>query len=643
MMGNNWLTLFCQRIILAFLCLIPFFSSTIYAEERIQNYDVSAVLEKDGTLLVTENITVNAEHHQIKHGITRTYPVRQGIDANYVLKTTFDIDAITADGKPEDYTLTRGYFMDGIAIGKANELVPTGKHTYTIVYRTKGHVRFLDDHDEIYLNAISLDNQFPVDKASFKLTLPDGEKPLMTNAFTGPEGSKEQDYQLTEPMTFQTTKVLPPQSGMTVVVGWRKGLITPPESTFSDWLNEHRTLSLLGLMAGVCIYLLGTWYFIYRKPKKPIIPIFSPPERLSPGLVAWMKKKDFTPVMLQADLMWLAVNGFAKMDLSEKECVKFFEEPVEETKENWITEACKAICKQFYSVDKVVLLGRDGRHPSRSLTNAWAALRKWYKEVTQPLTENSFLPGLIALVGGVYGFYKLLDVIYHPGYTSNMSSLDTIAIPGIYLALAAYLTFSAISGRKGSEYRGIWKRIILPVLKWGFNAFLFLSGAWLLNFDWLIISVFFGVGLIPVLFLLQFSSPLTEEGRNIAEQIEGLRMYIMMAEKDRLAIINAPEDTVEKYEELLPYAVALGCADAWQQRFDPLLESIDYRPSWSTIPDGMSSTAYRDLARESMIDNSPSVIAIRTAIAESESSKSSGGSSGSGGISGGGSGGVGGW
>ncbi len=641
----NRLMRFCQQILLAVCYLIPCLISTAYAEERIHNYDVSAVLEKDGSLLVTENITVNVEHEQIKHGITRTYPVRQGIDENYVLKTTFDVQQVTVDGKPEDYLLTRGYFMDGMAIGKEKELVSKGKHTYTIVYRTQGHVRFLEDHDEIYLNAIGLDNQFPVDKASFKLSLPDGEQPLMTKAFTGKSGEQGQDYKMTAPMTFNTTKELPEKSGMTVVVGWRKGLVTPPEKTFSDWLNEHRTLALLGLMAAVCIYLAGAWYFVYRKPKKPVSPIFTPPENLTPGMVAWMKEKALTPVMLQADLMWLAVNGFAKMDLSEKECVKFFEEPAENAEDNWITTACKAICKHFYAVDHVVLLGRDGRHPSRSLTTAWAALRKWYKTATRPLTERSFLPGIIGLAGGVYAFYKLLDVIYHPGYTNNMSSIDTLMLPGTYLALAVYLTYSAIKGRQGTAYHGIWARIIVPLFKWGLIVFLFLSGAFLLDFDWLIISVFFGVGLVPALFMVKFATPLTEEGRQIADQIEGLRMYILMAEKERLALLNAPDDTVEKYEELLPYAIAMGCADAWQKRFDPMLETIDYRPSWSTIPDGMSSIAYRDLAKESMIDGSPSVTAIRTAIAESESSKSSssffGGSGKSGGGSGGG--GVGGW
>jgi hypothetical protein len=37
---------------------------------------------------------------------------------------------------------------------------------------------------------------------------------------------------------------------------------------------------------------------------------------------------------------------------------------------------------------------------------------------------------------------------------------------------------------------------------------------------------------------------------------------------------------VEKFEELLPCAVALGCAEAWQQRFDKVLSAANYAPEW---------------------------------------------------------------
>ena len=47
------------------------------------------------------------------------------------------------------------------------------------------------------------------------------------------------------------------------------------------------------------------------------------------------------------------------------------------------------------------------------------------------------------------------------------------------------------------------------------------------------------------------------ENRALLDEIEGLALYIGMAEKDRLDAMNPPEQSLEHYQELLPYAVAL--------------------------------------------------------------------------------------
>jgi uncharacterized membrane protein YgcG len=64
-------------------------------------------------------------------------------------------------------------------------------------------------------------------------------------------------------------------------------------------------------------------------------------------------------------------------------------------------------------------------------------------------------------------------------------------------------------------------------------------------------------------------------------EIEGLAMYVT-AEKEFLARINAPEDTAERYERILPYAIALGAGDAWNTRFETILPA-NYKPSWSSV------------------------------------------------------------
>ena len=53
----------------------------------------------------------------------------------------------------------------------------------------------------------------------------------------------------------------------------------------------------------------------------------------------------------------------------------------------------------------------------------------------------------------------------------------------------------------------------------------------------------------------------TALGRPIMDQLAGLRLYLQTAESDRLK--NAPEITAERFEVLLPYAVALDVEKPW--------------------------------------------------------------------------------
>jgi uncharacterized membrane protein YgcG len=138
---------------------------------------------------------------------------------------------------------------------------------------------------------------------------------------------------------------------------------------------------------------------------------------------------------------------------------------------------------------------------------------------------------------------------------------------------------------------------------------------------------------------------LTEKGMQIDAHVKGLRMYIETAEKDRLAVINAPEDTIEKYEEILPYAIALGCAQAWQKRFEPLLEVQHYEPKWTNrTVRGLHSAPVRVADFEKSIGKTISAIAAadaaRRAASSSRRTSSRGGRSSGRGSGGGG---VGGW
>ncbi len=62
---------------------------------------------------------------------------------------------------------------------------------------------------------------------------------------------------------------------------------------------------------------------------------------------------------------------------------------------------------------------------------------------------------------------------------------------------------------------------------------------------------------LNILFFFLLGAP-TALGRQALDEIEGLQMYLSVAEKERLNMEKVPDMTTEHFEELLPYAVALG-------------------------------------------------------------------------------------
>ena len=58
-----------KKIFLLLLFTFPFLS--VQAAEKITKFDARAVVDLDGRVEITENITVNVEHHQIRRGIYR--------------------------------------------------------------------------------------------------------------------------------------------------------------------------------------------------------------------------------------------------------------------------------------------------------------------------------------------------------------------------------------------------------------------------------------------------------------------------------------------------------------------------------------------------------------------------------------------
>lgn len=141
--------------------------------------------------------------------------------------------------------------------------------------------------------------------------------------------------------------------------------------------------------------------------------------------------------------------------------------------------------------------------------------------------------------------------------------------------------------------------------------------------------------------------PLTDKGLALYRYLEGLKMYIKVAEVDRLRMLQSPEgaakleapiDTndarqlVKLYERVLPYAILFGQEKEWNNQLGQYYESLNSSPDWYVG----NNAVFNAVLFSSAINSFSSA-----ATYSNPSSSSSGGSSG-GGFSGGGGGGGGG-
>ena len=173
---------------------------------------------------------------------------------------------------------------------------------------------------------------------------------------------------------------------------------------------------------------------------------------------------------------------------------------------------------------------------------------------------------------------------------------------------------------------------------------------------WKIVLVCSILLLSPVLFFVMIViaalaatlKPLTEEGIRLRRYLLGLRMYISVAEVERLRMLQSPEgaqkvgvavnadDTaqiVKLYERVLPYATLFGLEKEWNRQLGQYYEQIHTQPDWYQGSDMFTAAIFA---------NALSGLSTTTSYSTTASSSSSSSGSSGGGFSGGGGGGGGG-
>jgi uncharacterized membrane protein YgcG len=563
-----------------FLTLIALvFAAPAFAAEQINRFDVLVVVETSGDVVVTETINVTAEGNQIQRGIFRDLPrYFEGQGERYEFR--YRILAVTRDGDEEEYETETEENAYRVRIGDPDVYIENGKHVYELRYRVSNQVRYFESYDEIYWNATGNYWAFPIVQARAIIQLPSGAVVTQSAGYTGKVGEAGSAFRYEaqgDRHNFETTRSLQPGEGLTVAIGFEKGLIDPPAAADQGalWWQRNGALAILvASLGGLFLFLYRSWDRVGRDPAKgPVFPRYEAPSGLSPAGVHHVYYRALNGNRaLIATLINLAIKGRLTIDASGKKETRLVRTPAAPDSHD--------IPREDSALERAIFGGGNTRTLGGQYDSSFTA------------AYTSFQQKLGRKYGSTYFRWNL-------AYT-----LTAFVVSAIAFAIAATQIVNWT----------LWHSLAIVAL-----------------------------ALLNIVFMYLMPAP-TVKGQEVRTEIEGLRLYMEMAEKLQLNAATPgdqkpPMMTKERYERFLPYAVALGVEAPWTKYFEHVLpqEAQSYNPAWSS--GHFTGSHALGAVSSALIANMNS--GVVSAMPQSSGSSGSGGGGSSGG--GGGGGGGGGW
>jgi uncharacterized membrane protein YgcG len=599
-----------HRFALAALLLIAA-TATAAADEVIRSFDTVVRVARDGTLTVTESIVVRAENRDIKRGIYRDFPLTFRDPEGRLRQVSFKLLAVHRDGRPEPHHTARNQQGIRIYAGSENVILRPGQYAYTFRYQTGRQIRWFDGGAELFWNVTGNDWIFPIERASVRVILEDGARPLKWTAYTGRYGERGTDWRgEIEPngeLRVQTTRQLGIREGFSIVAALPPGAVTEPSELQKLYWSflDYKSWIIAGLgFALLLAYYSFVWSAVGRDPKRgTIIPLFHAPPDISPALAnyvhSWGLGKN----------LWRAFTA-ASLSLAVRKLIKF--------EEDGETLTLKAIRTDAPG-------GRDILPPGERVIFDWiksqggearisagngTAVAKVGTDFRQTIEKENkhkffrknfgyFIAGL-ALTAGVV----VAVIVFGNMRPEEYGLIFGACFVGFFVGMFAIPTVMSVASIRHETWT--YKTAIKLLIFGGIVVFIFGQ------FFSVIIAMLGGLGglaeIVPSLlrdypfpfalvggfatlnglFFYLLRAP-TDLGREVMDKLEGLHLYLDTAESARLNM-NAPEITSERFEALLPYAVALDVEKPWAEAFEAALKrayptaenpSAFYRPSWT--------------------------------------------------------------
>lgn len=580
-------------IIIAFF----FFSFPLpaFADEgwNIDTFNSQITIQQTGEVDIVE--TINVDFNTLsKHGIYRDIPYIYE-SQNQKTYTEIMVTEIEQNGEQARYTKSQNDGYIRLKIGDPDKTI-SGKNTYTIHYTAKGILKTFDEQDELYWNVTGNKWPVPITKTTAIVALPSNGL-LKTACYEGYDGSQGQCIsQVESPRSARFTNKQPlgESQGMTIVAGYKKGLVpvisvAQPKTMWEKFISWPSQATLgFSLLFGICTifylwykggrdYWFGDNIFAGKNNQGHIKPIgghetivveFTPPAKLRPAELGVLMDERAHTHDIVSTIVDLAGRGY--LTISELKKTWLF------GKTDYLLTKKQKETKELHAYEKLLL---DKLFEKGSSVNT----------VTVSSLKTTFYQSL----------QEVKQELYKEVVRKQLFSTDPEKVRNNYLIVAICLL---IAGGVITGYSLASEIIFTADIGLG----ILLSG-------------------IILCVMSQFMPRRTAYGRDMFRRGKGYYRFIDTSEKYRQQFFEKKN----MFNEVLPYAIIFGLTAKFAKQMDEI-GIKGTQPSWYIGTHPFTTTAFAS----SMDDFSKS---MSSAIASTPqgSGFSSGGSSG-GGFGGGG-------
>jgi uncharacterized membrane protein YgcG len=488
---------------------------------KIQKFSAEIFVQPDSTINVTE--TIEANFVGAWHGLYRTIPIEYVTPQGFNYSLFVKLDGATDDNghtlKVES-SRERHYLKLKIYVDDATDAV----RTIVLHYRVTNALKYFEDHDELYWNVTGDEWDVPIEDAGAQILLPPHATGIRATEFTGSVGSRAQNADVVTSDNSVNVSMQRPlgfHEGLTVVVGWDKGFVTPP--TTGDLISQFLQSNWpLFFPIPVFLFMFWLWYTRGRDPRVgPVAVQYAPPDGMTPAEAGTLVDDSADMRDITASIVDLAVRGY--LTIEEKESQHLM---------GLISN------KEYVFHMKKQASEWKGLKPHELLLLAGLFSNGTAQSMPLSTLQNEFyrkLPGIKDAI-----FDELMERSYfqhRPDYVRG-----GYVAGGVMVGALLFVAGGALSKNMGMAVTPFFVAAIV-------------SAAIIAGFGW-------------------FMPARTAEGAKAVAGVLGFEDFLTHVEADHMDRIAQTPETFEKF---LPFAMALGVEKKWSGAFKNIYSQP---PSW---------------------------------------------------------------